>query len=120
MNECFNSVVESILGRTVKEQILGLLERNGIQRSEIPSRFDDVVRVLTGAFGDAARVLVYKTVSELYKAYSLRAAFTFGESMKEQIALLKERVISDLLKPRLSPSIEDSTYITTRHDQKMN
>jgi len=104
MNECFSTVVENILGRTVKEQIFNLLERNGIQRSEISARFDDVVQVLVGAFGDCARVLVFKTVTELYKEYSLRASFTFGESLKDQISLLKERVVSDLLKPSHSPA----------------
>ncbi|HVH14918.1 MAG TPA: hypothetical protein VNA15_04275 [Candidatus Angelobacter sp.] len=113
MNQCFTTVVENILGRTVREEIFHLLERNGIQPSEISSRFDDVVEILTRAFGDAARVLIFKTVAELYKEYSLRAGFTFGESLKDQIALLKERVATDLLKPRSYPSIEDSIYITT-------
>ena len=114
MNQCFTTVVEDILGRTVGAEILQLLERNGIQPSEISSRFDDVVEVLTKVFGEGARVLVFKTVTELYKEYSLRAGFTFGQSLKGQIALLKERVVTDLLKPRHYPSIDDSIYITTR------
>jgi len=36
-------------------------------RSEISSRFDNVVEVLTIAFGEGAHVLVFKTVTELYK-----------------------------------------------------
>ncbi len=113
MNRCFITVVEDMLGRTVKDEILQLLERNGIRQSEISSRFDDVVEVLTRSFGNPARVLVYKTVTELYKEYSQRAGFTFGESLRDQIALLKERVISDLLRPRHGPSIDDSIYITS-------
>jgi hypothetical protein len=114
MNQCFITVVENILGRTVKDQILNLLERNGIQRSEISSRFDEVVQVLTVSFGECVRVLVFKTVTELYKEYSLRADFSFGASLKDQIALLKQRVVSDLLQPSQSPSIEDSIQLATR------
>ena len=119
MNQSFITVVENILGRTVKDQILNLLERNGIPRSEISSRFDEVVQVLTVSFGECIRVLVFKTVTELYKEYSLRADFSFGESLKDQIALLKERVVSDLLKPSHSPTIEDSIRNATR-DQRTN
>jgi len=69
MNKCFATVVEDILGRTVKEEIFLLLSRNGIRTSEIASRFDDVVGVLTSAFGDGARVLVFKTVTELQEVF---------------------------------------------------
>ena len=59
-------------------------------RSEISSRFDNVVEVLTIAFGEGAHVLVFKTVTELYKEYSQRAGFSFGESLRDQIILLRE------------------------------
>ena len=114
LNQCFATVVEDILGRTVRAEIFELLRRNGIQPSEISSRFDEVVGVLTRVFGDSARLLVFKTVTELYKEYSQRAGFTFGESLKDQISLLKERVATDLLKPRHYPSIDDSIYIASR------
>jgi hypothetical protein len=99
MNQCFTTVVEDILGRTVKEEIFQLLERNGIKPTEISSRFDDVIEVLTRVFGNNTRVLVHMTVSELYKEYSLRTGFAFGESLKEQIALLREKVVNELLDP---------------------
>lgn len=66
MNKCFVTVVEDILGRTVKTEMFLLLSRNGIGLSEVSSKFDDVLEVLTSAFGDGARVLVFKTVTELY------------------------------------------------------
>ena len=114
MNQCFATVVEDILGRTVRAEIFELLRKNGIQPSEISSRFDDVLNVLTSAFGEGARLLVFKTVTELYKEYSQRAGFAFGESLKDQITLLRERVATDLLKPRHYPSIDDSIYIASR------
>ena len=106
MNRCFITVVEDMLGRTVKDEILQLLERNGIRQSEISSRFDDVVEVLTRSFGNPARVLVYKTVTELYKEYSLRTGSSFGESSRDQVAQLREKVVSDLLKPKHYTSID--------------
>lgn len=106
MNQCFTTVVEDILGRTVKEEMFQLLERSGIKPAEISSRFDDVIEVLTRVFGNSTRVLVHMTVSELYKEYSLRTSFAFGESLKEQIALLREKVVSQLLNPKHYTSID--------------
>src|SRR5713101_872073 len=106
MNRCFTDVVGDILGRTVREEIFQLLERNGIKSTEISSKFDDVIEVLARVFGNSARVLVHMTVTELYKEYSLRTGFAFGESLREQIALLREKVVSDLLKPRHYNSID--------------
>jgi hypothetical protein len=106
MNQCFTTVVEDILGRTVREEVFQLLERNGIKSTEISSRFDDVIEVLTRVFGISAQILVYKTVTELYKEYSLRTGFTFGESLIDQVAQLREKVVSDLLKPKHYTSID--------------
>jgi hypothetical protein len=106
MNQCFAIVIQDILGRTVKEEIFDLLEKNGIKPSEISSRFDDVIEVLTRLFGISAQVLVYKTVTELYKEYSLRTGFAFGESLRGQVDLLRGKVVGDLLKPRHYTSLE--------------
>jgi len=106
VNQCFTTVLEDILGRTVREEIFQLLEKNGIKPSEISSRFDEVIEVLTRVFGASAQLLVYKTVAELYKEYSLRTGFSFGESLRDQVAQLREKVVSDLLKPKHYTSID--------------
>ncbi len=110
MQECFVSVVDNMLGPKVREEVLRLLERRGISLGEISGRFDDVVTVLSEAFGNSARVLVYKTVVELYSEYSVRAGFSFYDSLRDQIMFLKERVMSDLLRPKQLLSI-DSFYV---------
>jgi len=52
MNQRFATFVEAILGQTVRAEIFELLRRNGIQPSEISSRFDNVVEALTIALED--------------------------------------------------------------------
>ncbi|OLD12910.1 MAG: hypothetical protein AUI50_08360 [Crenarchaeota archaeon 13_1_40CM_2_52_14] len=105
LNQSFTTVIEDILGRTVKEETFQLLESREIKTSQVSSRFDDVIEVLTRVFGTSAQVLVYKTVTELYKEYSLRTDFDFGGSLIDQVALLREKVVGDLLKPKNYTSI---------------
>jgi hypothetical protein len=113
LNQCFATVIEDILGRTVKVELFELLMRNGIRPSEISSRFDDVVSVLITAFGDGARVLVFKTVTELYKEYSQRTGFAFGESLTRQITSLRERVIRGCSEAEPSSSADESMPIVS-------
>ena len=107
---CFNLVTQDMLGGPVRDEIFRLLERNGIRRSEVPLRFDDVVKVLTGAFGDSARILIFKVVVELHREYSQRADFPYEDSLRERINLLKEKVLADLIKPR-HLYLDDSFYV---------
>ena len=110
--QCFSLTLEILFGRPVKEQLMRILAEHKIPRSEIGARFDDVAKVLTDVFGSSSRLLVYKTVVGLYEEYSVRANFGFYDSLREQLLFLRERVLSDILKPRHSPSIDDSIYIT--------
>ena len=88
-----------------------ILAEHKISRSEIAARFDDVARVLNEVFGSSSRLLVFKTVVELYEEYSVRATFGFYDSLKDQILYLREKVLADIIKPRHSPGIDDSIYI---------
>src|SRR5260370_1541430 len=89
-----------------------ILDEHKITRSEIGARFDDVARVLNDVFGSSSRLLVFKTVIELYEEYSVRASFGFYDSLKDQILYLREKVLGDIIKPRHSSTIDDSIYIT--------
>jgi hypothetical protein len=95
--------------------MLRILTENNIPRSEIGARFDDVARVLTDVFGNSSRLLIYRTVVELYEEYSVRPTFGFYDSLKDQILFLRERVIADIMKPRHSANIDDSIYVA--HDR---
>ena len=109
---CFGQTLESLFGKPVREQLMRILAEHKIPRSEIGARFDDVARVLNDVFGSSSRLLVFKTVVELYEEYSVRATFGFYDSLKDQIMYLREKVLADIIKPRHSPTIDDSIYIT--------
>jgi hypothetical protein len=106
MRTCFDLVLKTMLGQKVGEGVYDLLEREGIQRSDISARFDDVVSVLNRAFGTSARVLVHKIAVGLYTEYSAWPRFTFYDSLTDQILLLRDKVISDRLTPRHTLTID--------------
>ena len=116
--QCFGTTLENLFGRPVKEQLMRILADRKIPRSEIGARFDDVAMILNDVFGSSSRLLIYKTVVELYEEYSVTAAFGFYDSFRDQILYLRERVLSDILKPRRSASIDDSVYV--RRDRPEN
>src|SRR5207245_416862 len=109
--QCFGQTLENLFGRPVREQLMRILAEHKISRAEIGARFDDVAKVLTDVFGSSSRLLIYKTVMELYEEYSVRATFGFYDSLKDQILFLRERVLADIMKPRHSTSIDDSIYV---------
>jgi hypothetical protein len=109
---CFGQTLENLFGSPVREQLMRILAEHRIPRSEIGARFDDVARVLNDVFGSSSRLLVFKTVVELYEEYSVRATFGFYDSLKDQIMYLREKVLADIIKPRHSSTIDDSIYIT--------
>lgn len=114
LRDCFVVTLQDMLGVGVRDEVFRLLERSGITVREIALRFDDVVEIITRVFGSASRVLVYRTVVNVYEEYSQRPNFTFYDSLKDRVLLLREKVVSDLLKPRHTLSIDDSIYLTTR------
>ena len=109
--QCFGQTLENLFGRPVREQLMRILAEHKISRSEIGARFDDVAKVLADVFGSSSRLLIYKTVMELYKEYSVRASFGFYDSLRDQILFLRERVLADIMKPRHSTNIDDSIYV---------
>ncbi len=99
LNYCFGSVLET-MGTSVRDVVYDHLEKRGISRFDISNKFDDVVRILTDSFGGSARVIVYKTIVELHQQYSMRATFTYRDSLRDHLSLLRERVGTDHLVPK--------------------
>jgi len=88
------------MGPTVRDVIYDLLGKEGIEQSEISSRFDDVVVILTDSLGASARVIIYRTMTLLCQEYQMRADFSYQESLRDRMALLRDRVVADHLYPK--------------------
>ena len=99
VNDCFRNALDG-MGPTVRDVIYDLLSKKGIEQSEISSRFDDVVAVLTDSLGASARVLIYRTMTLLCQEYQVRADFNYQDSLRDRMVLLRDRVVVDHLYPK--------------------
>ena len=88
------------LGPNVQASVYNLLERSGIRKDEISNRFDEVVQALTSTLGTCSRVVIHKTVVEMFKEYSQRLDFSYTDSLRDRLALLKEAVVANHILPR--------------------
>ena len=96
---CFGKALTETLGPTVQASIYDLLGRSGIRKEAISSRFDDVVQALTSTLGTCSRVVVHRTVVEMFKEYSQRLDFSYTDSLRDHLALLKETVVANHVLP---------------------
>ena len=105
---CFGKVLLETLGPKVEASVYDLLKRSGIQKEDISNRFDDVVQALMSALGTSSRVIVHRTVVEMFKEYSQRLDFSYTDSLRDRLALLKEAVVANHVLPRRLH--EDGTF----------
>ncbi len=99
VNDCFRNALDG-MGPTVREVIYDLLAKKGIEQSEISSRFDDVVAVLTDSLGASARVIIYRTMTLLCQEYQMSADFSYQDSLRDRMVVLRDRVVVDHLYPK--------------------
>ena len=105
---CFGKVLLETLGPKVQAAVYDLIVRSGIRKEDIPNRFDDVVQALTSTLGTSSRVVIHRTVVEMFKEYSQRPDFSYTDSLRERLALLKEAVVANHVLPRRLR--EESTF----------
>ena len=105
---CFGKALSETLGPSVQLAVYSLLERSGIRREDVSNRFDDVVQVLTTALGTSSRVIIHRAVVEMFKEYSRRLDFSYTDSLRDRLAVLKEAVVANHVLPRRLR--EDSTF----------
>jgi hypothetical protein len=106
LGACFDLVLKSMLGQRAGRGVYDLLEWKGIQRSEIPAKFEEAVSVLYQVFGTSARSLVHKTAVELYTEYSAWPNFTFYDSLTDQITRLRNTVVTEGFNPKHTLTID--------------
>ncbi|HZD12554.1 MAG TPA: hypothetical protein VE177_03430 [Candidatus Binatus sp.] len=100
LDYCFDKVLCDILGKEVQTSVYQLLERNRISRKDVSNRFDDVVSVMTKFLGTSSRVVIQRTVVEMFKQYSQRVTFSYSDSLKDQLEVLKGSVTANHLAPK--------------------
>src|SRR5437870_12840219 len=105
VNYWFDLVLQG-MGGSIRDWIYDFLEKKGISREDIPTRFEDVVKILLERLGTSARVIAYRTMVELYKEFSLSADFDYDDSLPEKFVFLKERVLADRLHPTRTHSLK--------------
>ena len=114
LNRCFSSALEATLGREVRDEVYRNLEKRGVSKNLVSSMFDNVAQVLMDVFGEGYRMIIHRTIVDLYKEYSQRIDFSYVDSLKRPLEFLRERVVVDHLRPR--GSREDS--LDSFFDQK--
>src|SRR5207245_5061868 len=115
VNDCFRNALDG-MGTTVRDVIYELLAKKGIEQSEISSRFDDVVVILTDSLGASARVIIYRTMTLLCQEYQMRADFNYQDSLRDRMVLLRDRVAVDhLYQKRVQRN--DPTFSTPSNTQ---
>ena len=103
----FDRVLQG-MGQPIRDWTYDFLDKKGIHRKDIPTRFEDVVKTLLERLGNSARVIAYRTIVELYKEFALTPNFEYDDSLPDRFVYLRERVVSDRLRPR-SPSLRFSS-----------
>ena len=118
LDYCFDTVIGEMLGSVVKDSVYSLLQRNGIERRDYGTRFDAVVEVMTRTLGSCSRVVVHRTVTEMYKQYSQRMEFSYQDSLRDHLMMLREAVVANHLMPRrnFENSTLDSLYTQVKVD----
>jgi len=105
---CFGKSLQETLGPHVEASIYDLLRRSGIRKEDVSNRFDDVVQALTSTLGTCSRVVIHRTVVEMFKEYSQRLDFSYTDSLRDRLAVLKEAVVANHVLPRRLH--DDSTF----------
>lgn len=106
---CFDKVLET-MGVSVREVVHGRLRCKGISEREISTRLDDVFQVLTDSFGGSARIIVYRTMVELYDQYQIRPDFTYQDMLRDRFLVLQNRVFADHLLPKRVGGVEEGAF----------
>lgn len=99
VNYWFDTVLQG-MGKSIRDWVYDFLDKKGIKQQDIPGRFEDVLRILLERLGNSARVIAFRTISELYREFSLAASFEYDDSLPERFVALRERVLADRLHPR--------------------
>src|ERR1700758_651267 len=91
LNGLLSTLLATMLGPSVRDEAYALLTKRGIDKNDVPTRFDDVVNVLGEAFGPVgAKVIIYQVIAELHREYSQPINFSFQGTLRDKMLSLRE------------------------------
>ena len=99
LGSCFDKVVQQI-NPELPPKVYDYLQKNGVARNDVPSKFDVVMVLLTKWLGSGARIIGFQTLRELYGEYSIAASFEVDSSLPDLVVFLREKVLALHLAPR--------------------
>ena len=100
LDYCFEEALRDILGPSVQGSVYELLDRNRIPRRDVSNNFKQVVAIMLKFLGTCSKVIVQRTVAEMFKQYSQRINFTYSDSLLDQLVSLRESVVANHLAPK--------------------
>ena len=100
LDYCFEQALRDILGPSVQGSVYELLERNRIRRRDVSNSFKEVVAIMLRSLGTGSRVIVQRTVAEMFKQYSQRLNSSYWDSLQDQLTSLEGSVVANHLAPR--------------------
>ena len=96
---CFDQVL-STLGERTKRIIYDFLDRRGIGKEDLSSRFEDVEGVLVELYGQGGRSVMIGTLAKLCEEYSIPLNLGYSDSLGNRMAQLTENILMQKLIPK--------------------
>ena len=96
---CFDRVVQEI-NPGLSEAVYDYLQKNGVRKADISTRFDVVMNLLSKWLGTGSRIIGFQTIRMLYGEYSTTPSFGTDSSLVDMVNFLRERVLSLHMAPK--------------------
>lgn len=96
---CFDRAL-SILGDRTKQTIYDYLERRGIGKEDVSSKFADVEHLLLQLYGQGGRSIMIGTLANLCNEYSVPLNLGYSDTLSDRLSQLMENILIQKLVPK--------------------
>ncbi len=96
---CFDTVLNT-LGEGMRRLVYDFLARRGISKEDVPSRFDDIERLLVELYGQGGRSVLIGTLARLCEEYSIPLNLEYSDSLSNRMNQLTENILIQKLVPK--------------------
>ena len=99
------------MGERTKRIIYDFLDRRGIGKEDLSSRFEDVEGVLVELYGQGGRSVMIGTLAKLCEEYSIPLNLGYSDSLGNRMAQLTENILMQKLIPKhFRKDVETRTF----------